>query len=98
MGAVHFLGNAHVTRTACGRQVLSWWDVSTQPLHTAQLAQVTCKACRKALGQAQAVAAVKEGRELAQRCDQLARRGTGQGVCDAPLDAHGVCVNAGRHI
>lgn len=32
------------------------------------------------------------------RCDEHARQGTGYGVCDAPLDGHGQCPNAGNHV
>lgn len=31
------------------------------------------------------------------RCEAEARRGTGYGTCDAPLDNHGVCPRAGTH-
>jgi hypothetical protein len=36
--------------------------------------------------------------ERAPRCEQHARRGTGHGVCDAPLDAHGGCPVAFNHV
>jgi hypothetical protein len=32
------------------------------------------------------------------RCDENARKGTGYGMCDAPLDRHGGCPNAGNHV
>lgn len=32
------------------------------------------------------------------RCDAEARRGTGTGACDSPLDARGQCERAGRHL
>jgi hypothetical protein len=31
-------------------------------------------------------------------CDADAVRGTGTGVCDAPLDARGACPRADRHL
>lgn len=31
-------------------------------------------------------------------CDELAKKGTGLGVCNTPLDEHGNCPNAGNHI
>lgn len=31
-------------------------------------------------------------------CDAYARRGTGTGMCNAPLDDHGACSRAGQHI
>ena len=33
-----------------------------------------------------------------QRCDELAYRGTGVGVCDRPLNEHGLCDRASDHI
>jgi hypothetical protein len=30
-------------------------------------------------------------------CEEFAVRGTGYGMCDAPLDAHGTCARAGDH-
>lgn len=33
-----------------------------------------------------------------QRCEANARRGTGTGMCDRPLDAHGYCDRASDHI
>lgn len=35
--------------------------------------------------------------DYTQYCDQLAVKGTGFGVCDAPLDEHGNCRLAGEH-
>lgn len=32
------------------------------------------------------------------RCGYRARKGTGEGVCDRPLDGHGRCDRAGDHI
>lgn len=32
------------------------------------------------------------------RCDANSRKGTGTGVCDAPLDAHGQCPRADEHV
>jgi hypothetical protein len=32
------------------------------------------------------------------RCEAEARKGTGTGVCDAPLDKHGNCPNVGDHL
>lgn len=37
-------------------------------------------------------------RPTRRRCDANARKGTGTGMCDAPLDEHGNCPNAGNHI
>lgn len=34
----------------------------------------------------------------AQRCDELARRGTGVGACDLPLDEHGYCERPSEHL
>lgn len=31
-------------------------------------------------------------------CDANARRGTGTGMCDRPLDEHGQCDRAGDHL
>lgn len=31
-------------------------------------------------------------------CDALAKKGTGLGICNAPLDEHGNCPRAGQHI
>jgi len=33
----------------------------------------------------------------AHRCNQLAVKGTGVGICDTPLDRYGNCSNAGDH-
>lgn len=35
---------------------------------------------------------------LKNRCQEFARRGTGFGTCDGPLDEHGQCQRAGQHI
>lgn len=32
------------------------------------------------------------------RCEEFARRGTGVGTCDLPLDVHGRCDRAGNHL
>ena len=32
------------------------------------------------------------------RCEADAKRGTGTGVCDTPLDAHAQCPRAGQHV
>ncbi len=32
------------------------------------------------------------------KCSALAYKGTGIGMCDAPLDSHGNCPNYGNHI
>lgn len=32
------------------------------------------------------------------RCESLAKRGTGEGVCDEPLDEHGNCPKARSHL
>lgn len=32
------------------------------------------------------------------RCDAEAKKGTGTGVCNAPLDEHGNCPRAGSHV
>ena len=37
-------------------------------------------------------------RKNAKRCEELARKGTGTGTCDRPLDAHGQCDRAGEHM
>lgn len=37
-------------------------------------------------------------RQLVRRCGALAVRGTGVGVCDGALDAHGECVRYGSHV
>lgn len=34
----------------------------------------------------------------ARRCEANARKGTGSGVCDTPLDKHGNCPNVGNHV
>ena len=34
----------------------------------------------------------------ADRCDRLAHKGTGVGLCNAPLDEHGECPRAHNHI
>ena len=31
------------------------------------------------------------------RCEQMAVKGTGTGICDHPLDEHGQCSNASNH-
>jgi hypothetical protein len=31
------------------------------------------------------------------RCDSMAKRGTGTGICDHVLDEHGQCSNASNH-
>lgn len=31
-------------------------------------------------------------------CEALARKGTGEGMCDRPLDSHGRCDRASDHI
>lgn len=33
-----------------------------------------------------------------ERCDQLAHRGTGYGLCNAPLDEDGQCPRANFHL
>lgn len=33
-----------------------------------------------------------------ERCDAAARRGTGTGTCQTPLDEHGTCPSAGAHV
>lgn len=45
---VHFMGNAHVRRTACGRVVLE--PSATTVRWTADQDLVTCGACRRAMG------------------------------------------------
>jgi len=37
-------------------------------------------------------------RTVASRCDANARRGTGTGTCDRPLDSHGQCDRASDHL
>lgn len=32
------------------------------------------------------------------RCEADSKRGTGTGLCDAPLDEHGNCPRADRHL
>jgi hypothetical protein len=32
------------------------------------------------------------------KCEALARKGTGTGICDKPLDHHGVCPQPWDHI
>lgn len=32
------------------------------------------------------------------RCEEFAKRGTGYGACDRPLDEHGYCDRPGDHI
>jgi hypothetical protein len=34
----------------------------------------------------------------ARRCDERARKGTGEGRCEARLDRHGQCPDAGNHL
>lgn len=36
--------------------------------------------------------------EQTRRCESYARKGTGTGTCDRPLDRHGYCDWAGDHI
>lgn len=47
-------------------------------------------------------AAVSDGKRLARKrtvlCDANAKRGTGTGVCNRPLDEHGQCDRAGDHL
>lgn len=33
-----------------------------------------------------------------QTCDELARRGTGTGACERPLDENGYCDRPGGHV
>lgn len=39
-----------------------------------------------------------EGKIEPPRCDANAKRGTGTGMCDHPLNEHGGCPNASNHI
>lgn len=42
-----------------------------------------------------------EGNGMAEtmtRCGAFARRGTGTGTCERPLDEHGQCDRAGQHL
>jgi hypothetical protein len=36
--------------------------------------------------------------EPVSRCEVAARKGTGEGVCDRPLDKHGQCDRAADHL
>jgi len=36
--------------------------------------------------------------EQPRRCEALARKGTGTGTCNLPLDEHGYCAARGEHI
>jgi hypothetical protein len=42
--------------------------------------------------------AANPGKYRANRCEANARRGTGTGTCDRPLDSHGQCDRAGDHL
>ena len=44
------------------------------------------------------VRATRETIGLRNRCDELAQRGTGAGTCNTPLDEHGNCPVASRHL
>lgn len=35
---------------------------------------------------------------MSKTCDANAKRGTGTGICDRPLDEHGNCPNASNHL
>jgi hypothetical protein len=35
---------------------------------------------------------------MSARCDANAKRGTGTGICDRPLDEHGQCDRADKHL
>lgn len=41
---------------------------------------------------------VDPSRRRPQRCDAYARKGTGYGACDAPLDERGQCAQARNHV
>lgn len=40
---------------------------------------------------------VAKGEKRTSRCEALAVKGTGHGICDRPLDQHGQCDRAGYH-
>ena len=41
---------------------------------------------------------VSPGAISTRHCDAQAHKGTGHGICNWPLDEHGNCPNAGRHV
>lgn len=41
---------------------------------------------------------VAQGKTRSRRCEALARKGTGTGVCDRPLDEHENCDRASNHV
>src|SRR4051794_29417224 len=61
---VHFMGSVLVGRSACGRLMVAYYDAFVAPAWTADPAAVTCRACRKAAGNA-ALAAARADRAAA---------------------------------
>jgi hypothetical protein len=54
---------------------------------------------QRAFGSAFADFKVKTKRtDTIRRCDAEATLGTGTGLCDTPLDKHGNCANADKHL
>lgn len=46
---VHFMSSRFVGRAACGRLVISYHDAWVEPQWTSDRAEVTCRACQRAM-------------------------------------------------
>jgi hypothetical protein len=61
-------------------------------------ARAPARALRRAIRDKRAAEAAIAALDDDTRCGALAYKGTGQGACDRPVDAHGQCDRPGAHV